>query len=179
MNNEIFISNSITKAIKLYLDNKEKDYSLEFNSFLCTIFRMLVLIYGEKDIVASYKENNSEKFDICLMKYGLNIEKVDEFKIVLEKYYKLSEKQEKKAIKKKNKFFNIVQKDIIDMMIQKKEKEPVSPDEIKIFYDLLFTANSKNFYRKSVAIVEAYNPYEIDTYAQKKLFETGEWLWKL
>ena len=33
---------------------------------------------------------------------------------------------------------------------------------------LLFTANSRSFYRKSNAVVMAYNPYEIDEYFKKQ-----------
>ncbi len=169
MQNEVFISNSINKAIKDYIDNKDREYSLEFNSFFCSVFRMLTIIYGKDELLDSYEENDSEKFDNCLMRYDLEVDELDNFKINFEKYYLNFQKQEKRIIKKKNKFFNLVQKSLIDMMVKRKEKETVEKYELDAFYDLLFTANSKDFYRGSIAVLEAYNPYEIDNYAKLKL----------
>ena len=71
-------------------------------------------------------------------------------------------------MEKKNKYFNLVQKSLIDMLILKNQKEPVNNEVKNSFYELLFTANTKDFYRKSIALVEAYNPYEIDDYFKKQ-----------
>lgn len=169
MKNEVFISNSINKSIENYIYYKDEKYSKEFNSFLCTVFRMLTLIYDAEELLKTYREKNNEQFDNCLMKYGLEIEKVDEFKINFEKYYKFDLKQQGKVIKKKNKYFNLVQKSLVDMMIKRKSTEQVSKEIIDEFYELLFTANSKDFYRRSIAVLEAYNPYEIEKYAKKYL----------
>lgn len=174
MQSEVFISNSINESIETYINFKDKDYSLEYNSFICSIFRMLVLIYGEEELVDSYDKKSSEDFDNILMKYGLDVSKLDEFKINFEKYYKMKEKYSTKSIKKKNKFFNLVQKNVIDMLIQKKNMESIDDNILNEFYDLLFTANSKSFYQKSVAVLEAYNPYEIDNYAKKIIFGVDE-----
>mgnify|MGYP003308139846 CR=1 FL=1 len=83
------------------------------------------------------------------------------------KFYKSEVKKEDKAIKKKNKYFNLVQKHLIDMMIQRNNLKLVDSVTMKEFYDLLFTAKSNNFYRMSYALLVAYNPYEIYEYAQK------------
>lgn len=168
MQTEVFISHSINDSINNYINYKEKEYTKEFNSFECSIFRMLLIIYGE-ELLTAYNEKNPDKFDKIIMKYGLEVEKLDEFKINFEKYYKMKKQHEDKAIKKKNKFFNLVQKNIIDMMIEKNKKEQVNKDNLEDFYNLLFTANSNNFYKKSIAVLEAYNPYEIDNYAKKHL----------
>ncbi|MDE5889029.1 MAG: hypothetical protein K2H20_03320, partial [Bacilli bacterium] len=90
-----------------------------------------------------------------------------------EGYYKFDLRQKKKAIKKKNKYFNLVQKYLIDMMVKKNSQEKVSSLEMNEFYDLLFTVNSKEFYRKSTAVLLAYNPYEIDEYAKKQGIVVG------
>lgn len=173
MKNEVFISNSINKSIENYVNYKEQNYHKEYNSFVCSVFRMLVLIYDESELLSAYNSKNNEQFDNCLMKYGLEVEKLDEFKINFEKYYKLHLKQQDKAIKKKNKFFNLVQKNLIDMMLLRNEKEKVDKSIIDEFCTLLFTANSKDFYQKSIAVLEAYNPYEIYEYA-KKVFKGVE-----
>ena len=41
----IFINNAINEAFLLYDSSKEKEESLDFNSFLCCIVRMLIVIY--------------------------------------------------------------------------------------------------------------------------------------
>jgi hypothetical protein len=84
------------------------------------------------------------------------------------KFYKAEVKKEDKAIKKKNKYFNLVQKHLIDMMIQRNNQKLVNSVTMKEFYDLLFTAKSNNFYRMSYALLVAYNPYEIYEYAKKQ-----------
>ena len=74
------------------------------------------------------------------------------FKSVFDKAYKAMKRQSDKAIKKKNKHFNVVQKDLIDMLVKRNESEQLDKDVIKDFYNLLFTANNPDFYRKSVAL---------------------------
>ena len=54
------------------------------------------------------------------------------------------------------------------MLVKKNEHEPMDKNLILQFYNLLFTANNSDFYRKSIAVLEAYNPYEIDEYFKKK-----------
>ena len=65
------------------------------------------------------------------------------------------------------KFFNAIQKLLIDMMVTKNNKGEINLEELVDFYELLFTANSFDFYRKTYALATAYNPYEIDEYFQK------------
>ena len=55
-----------------------------------------------------------------------------------------------------------------DLLLTKEiDKEDVNNIVKSEFYELLFTVNSKDFYRKSTAVLLAYNPYEIDEYAKK------------
>lgn len=173
MQDEIIFGNSaLDEAFKLYVSNKDNKNSLNYNKFMCVIVRALVLIYGE-DIVNTYENKDIKAFDNILTKYGFDITEVSNFKTIVDKFYQFELRHQKKAIKKKNKFFNFVQKYLIDMMKQKSINEKVDMIEMNDFYDLLFTANSKDFYRKSTAVLLAYNPYEIDEYAKKQGIVVG------
>ena len=107
------------------------------------------------------------------MKYGFAKNDYDAFIITLDKYYNFDLRQQKKSIKKKNKYFDMVQKYLIDMIVQKRSIQAIDNNIIKEFYDLLFTANSRDFYRKSTAVLLAYDPYEIDEYAKKQNIVVG------
>ncbi len=169
----LFICSALNDALKLYIDSKDKKGSLEYNNFMCSVIRMLVLIYGEEDIIDSYEKNDTELFDSLLTKYGYSIEEINNFKVIFEKFYRFDLRQQHKAIKKKNKYFNLVQKYLIDMMVKKSQTEKVDSIVMNDFYNLLFTANNKDFYRKSTAVFLAYNPYEIDDYAKKQGIVVG------
>ena len=108
---------------------------------------------------------NEESFDQLLTRYGYD--DVKGFKSVFDKTYKAMKRQSDKAIKKKNKHFNVVQKDLIDMLVKRNEFAQLDKNVIRDFSNLLFTANNPDFYRKSVALLEAYDPYEIDEYFKK------------
>ena len=59
------------------------------------------------------------------------------------------------------------------MIVKRKNVELIDNDIIKEFYELLFTANSKDFYRKSTAVLLAYDPYEIDEYVKRQNIVVG------
>lgn len=165
--NSSFINDSLTSSFNSYLNSQDKKESLEYNNFFTCVIRILYIIYGDK-IIEVFKNNNIKEFEKVMMSYGLDIKQYKDFVINLEKCYRFNVKQEDKAIKKKNKYFNLVQKILIDMLVLKNNKESVSKEDKDKFYSLLFTANTKDFYKKSVALVSAYNPYEIDEYFKKQ-----------
>ena len=167
MEDKVFINNAFEKAFNTYIDNVDKDNSLEFNSFIAVVIRLLILIYGE-DVITYYKNKDENAFNVLMLKYGYSLEDYSKFVNNFNRCFNFSLKQKTKAIKKKNKYFNLVQKSLIDMLVMKNQKEPVDSDVKNKFYELLFTANTKDFYRKSIALVEAYNPYEIDDYFKKQ-----------
>lgn len=167
MDSKVFINPAIDEGFKSYIANKDKEDSLEYNKFIVVVIRLLLLIYGE-DILNLYNNKDANTFNVLILKYGYSVEEYGKFVNNLNRCYNFSLKQEEKAIKKKNKYFNLVQKSLIDMLIYKNKKEAVSKDVIEKFYELLFTANTKDFYRRSIALVEAYNPYEIDDYFKKQ-----------
>ncbi len=160
---DVFVNNAIQDAFQLYLDTKEQPDSIVYNDFLVSVIRMLILIYGE-NITEYYKNKDAKGFNDCLGQYGFSKENIKEFRVQFEKSYKSLNRQKDKAIKKKNKYFNMVQKYLIDMLVKKNEKENMDKNVIMEFYNLLFTVNNNDFYRKSVALLHAYDPYEIDDY---------------
>lgn len=163
----VFVNSAINEGMQLFIANKNKD-NLDYNCFLCSIIRMLVLLYDENRLIEAYYQKNEEAFDTIVMEYGYTKEEVSYFKMVCEKFYHFDKKQKNKSIKKKNKYFNLVQKCLIDMFIKKNGVQKLEDEIMKNFYQLLFTARSKDFYRKSTAVLLAYNPYEIDDYAKKQ-----------
>ena len=164
---DIFINEAISEMFRVYNRSKEQELSVEYNSFLSSVIRMLVLIYGD-DINKCYLEKDIDGFDKVVLKFGYDSNQLEEFKTTCNKFYKSELKKEDKPIKKKNKYFNLVQKYLIDMMLQRDNLKVVDSVTMKEFYDLLFTAKSNNFYRMSYALLVAYNPYEIYEYAKKQ-----------
>ncbi len=164
---EVMLNEALDKAFSLYINNKENEESLEYNGFLCSVVRMLVIIYGE-DIIKHFEDKKKDLIEKEILKYGFSKKEFNNFKLAVDKFYSFDLKMESKPIKKKNKYFNLVQKYLIDMMVQRKSKDTVDKEILNNFYNLLFTANSKTFYQKSYAVLKAYNPYEIDEYAKKQ-----------
>ncbi len=172
-NKDIFINEAINEMFVIYNRSKEQPLSLEYNSFLSSVVRMLVLIYGD-EVLTCYENKDVEAFNRLVLKYGYDASQYEAFKITCDKFYKAELKKEDKPIKKKNKYFNLIQKYLIDMMLKRDNLKVVDSVTMKDFYDLLFTAKSNNFYRMSYALLIAYNPYEIYEYAKKQKL-VGEW----
>ena len=172
MQENIFVSKAMNDAMQLYNSSKDNYESLNYNRFLCVVIRMLILIYGN-EIIDAYNSKNIIVWENLILKYGFEKKDYDNFIIVLDKFYNFDIRQQKKSIKKKNKYFDVVQKYLIDMMVKRKNVELIDNDIIKEFYELLFTANSKDFYRKSTAVLLAYDPYEIDEYAKRQNIVVG------
>lgn len=163
----VFINDGIAEMFKIYVRSKEQPLSVEHNSFGSSVIRMLILIYGE-DVLKSYASGDVESFDRLLLKFGYDSSQLEAFKITCNKFHNAEIKKVEKAIKKKNKFFNLIQKYLIDMMATRDSIKVVDNVTMKSFYDLLFTAKSNNFYRMSYALLVAYDPYEIYEYAKKQ-----------
>lgn len=165
---DAYINEAIEFAFSTYLENKDHKGTLAYNTFICTIVRMLILIYGE-EVILDYQTKNPATLIYTISKNGTSIEDAENFMVLVDKFYKTEKKQSTKAIKKKNKYFNAIQMFLIDMLINKYKMEKVNNKVLKEFYKLLFTANSSSFYRRSTALVLAYNPYEIDEYFKKQI----------
>ena len=56
------------------------------------------------------------------------------------------------------------------MMFAKNKKVPFDGKKAQEFYNLLFTGDSKDFYRRTYAFAFAKNPYEVSKYFRKQMY---------
>ena len=109
MNQNIFINEAFTIGIKNYLENKEN------TDFLTVVIKTLINIYGELDIINPYKTNTESGmggFDENIIKFGYSKENLSLFKQEMMDYYLTKEQVP-------NKYFNKIEKDLIDMFFLK------------------------------------------------------------
>ena len=166
-NESVFVNEGINAMFRTYIRSKDKIESVEYNGFESSVIRMLILIYGI-DVVTLYEKMDIDGFFKLLTCYGYTEAQAIEFVVTCSKFYKAELKKEAKAIKKKNRYFNLVQKSLIDMMMAKNAIKLVDKVILNDFYNLLFTAKSNNYYKMSYALLVAYDPYEIYEYAKKQ-----------
>ena len=169
----IFVNNAINDSIVMYYQSKEKPLSLAYNTFLVTVMRMIILLYGELDITNCYHTKNEKGmggFDTNLCKYGYPEDQLEIFKDNVEKYYEFDLKQRKRHIKRKNPYINRVQKNLVDMMFAKNRVVPLDGKKAQEFYNMLFTGESKDFYRRTYALAYAKHPYEVAKYFRKQMY---------
>lgn len=169
MLSSLFINEALTKAIADYQQSCNNTQGVVYNSFLVVVIRMLIKIYSELDIVNPLSISNEELFKNNLSKYGYTKDRVNIFLNNLNYYYYVEKVKLSKNGYIRNDYFITVQKDLIDMFIAKKNNYQVSDDEIKEFYDLLYTPNSPNPLRVSFNFLMASNVLEVDNYFQKQL----------
>lgn len=139
----IFINEAFNNAINSYLNCKNNKLGIEYNSFLVVCIRMLMVIYSETDIINPFNINNSDILINNLMKYGYPETKIKELFNNFQGFYNIEQKNRNLPIKENNPYFISVQKQIIDMFITKKVNFHVLEEEIRKFYDLLYTSESK------------------------------------
>lgn len=166
--NYIFINNAINDAVILYCQDKELEKEVSQNSFMVCVVKMLAIIYDEDTIIDCYYNEDFDGFKNLLLKYGYTEEEYNKFLDNFEKFYEFDLAQRERKIKQKNKYFNLIQKSLVDMLVCKNNSVVVKINERKKFYDLLFTVNNKDFFKKSYALMMAYDPYEIDNYFKKQ-----------
>lgn len=105
MNQNIFINEAINTGILNYLNN------INNGDFITIIIRTLISIYGELDIINPYKTNTESglgSFDENITKFGYSIENLSLFKQNVINFYLTKNT-------KPNKYFNIIEKSLIDM----------------------------------------------------------------
>ncbi len=167
----VFINNAFTRAINDYLSSNDNIQGITYNSFLVVVIRMLVLLYGELDIINPLVSKDEDILKENLAKFGYDKMNVEAFLVDLEKYYELELENGKRQIKEKNPFFISVQKMLINMLISKKLNFYITPEEVEEFYDLLYTPYAKNPLRVSYNFLMADDVLEIDTYFKKEMHE--------
>lgn len=110
MKDKEFINKAFNKAIKTYIEAKEKPNSLLYNSFLVVTIRILALIYGKTDILNPYYLDNSVVFFQNLGKYGVDSAYLALFKEELLAFYEFDLENVKRKIKLQNPHFKNVLK---------------------------------------------------------------------
>ena len=87
MREEYFVNIAFDTGIKSYLSIENKE-GIKYNSFLVVVIRLLVLIYGEADILNPFYLNNKVVFLNNLAKYGMAKSDIAVFKEEFLNYYK-------------------------------------------------------------------------------------------
>lgn len=170
----IFVNEAINNAISDYFKYKDKPTSLEFNTFQVVVARIIVLLYGELDISNCIKTNNEHSmggFDMNICKFGYPEDELSKFKSNFQNYYEIEKENKKLAIKKKNVYMDLVQKNLIDMFFYKKVMMNLNESDTKEFYSLLFTIKSSDLYKQSYALLMSNDPEEVEYYFNLKLFK--------
>lgn len=170
---QVFVNEAFTKALDDYLKSADNPQGVVYNSFLVVVIRMLKTIYSELDIVNPMVVEDVDLLYKNLMKFGYPKDSLGIFFSNLQQYYDIAKDNEKSDVKVKNPFFISVQKDLIDMLIAKKLNFYLTENEVKEFYDLLYTPYSKNPLRVSynflATTVNGSDPLEIDNYFKKAM----------
>lgn len=159
-----FINEAFEKAIQDYLSSKEQIEGVIYNSFLVVVIRLLINIYGELDIINPYQIKNEKAFDDNLMKYGMSIENVSEFKRLLDGFYRIERKNMTSIRREENIYFIEIQKMLIDMFNLKRLNYGLTESDRKEFFDLLYTPGTSNALRLSYNYLNAPDIYEIAEY---------------
>ena len=124
MDTNIFVNEAINNGILNYLNKENGD------DFITIIINTLISIYGELDIINPYKTKNEGSiggFDYNISKYGYSKERISVFKQNIMNFYLSKEV-------KPNKYFNVIEKELIDMFFLKVKsvgKEKSEIDEFK------------------------------------------------
>ena len=171
--NQVFVNEAFTKAIDDYLKNADNVQGIIYNSFLVVVVRMLVCIYSELDIVNPLVIGDDELLYKNLTKFGYSRDSLNIFFSNLQLYYDISQRNQQNSQKEKNPYFEFVQKDLIDMFIIKKVNFYLTEEEVKTFYDLLYTPFSKNPLRVSynflMCTINNTDVMEIDNYFKTQM----------
>ena len=165
--NGVFINPTLTQAINDYLNSKEKENSILYNSFLVVCIRLLIVIYSETDIINPFTMNSVDTLKNNLKKFGYSENNINLFFENLANYDKFQKENSNVAIKKPNPYFEIIQRQIIDMLMVKKVNFYLSEKEINEFYELLYTPTCKDPLR----ISELYLNLSGNNEAIKNYFE--------
>lgn len=152
MENRTFINDFITKAINDYIDYKYSPDGVNFNSFYAVVFRLLVLIYSEEDLLNAYYLYSKDEFINVLKKFGY--ENSDAFIECLNNYYN----------NENSEGFIFIQKSLVDMLYQKEKRTSISLDDKKNFKSLLYSPYSSNPLQVAYNFSMSKNPLEVINY---------------
>lgn len=168
---KVFINNAFTKACDCYLDSNDNVKGVMYNSFLVVVIRMLVSIYSELDIINPKVMGDEDLLKENLCKFGYSKMDVEVFLSNLELFYEFENANNNDKFRKRNPYFIIIQKELIDMFIKKKLNFYITNDEVREFYDLLYTPYATNPLRVSFNYLHAKDILKIDRYFRIEMKE--------
>ena len=76
---ENYINANFEKAINDYLNSKNSKSSVSYNSFMVTVIRALVFIYGELDIITPFNNKDVITLHDNLLKFNLSKFQLNQF----------------------------------------------------------------------------------------------------
>lgn len=166
---KVFINNAFSKAVNNYTKSNDNVQGVMYNSFLVVVIRSLISIYSELDIINPMVIGDEELLKENLAKFGYDKTDIEVFLSNLQLFDDFEVINETNNVKKKNPYFLIIEKDLINMLIKKKLNFFITEHELKFFYDLLYTPNSTNPLRVSYNYLMSNNEWEIDNYFKTEM----------
>lgn len=166
---KVFINNAFSKAVNNYTKSNDNVQGVMYNSFLVVVIRSLISIYSELDIINPMVIGDEELLKENLAKFGYNKTDIEVFLSNLQLFDDFEVLNENNNVKKKNPYFLIIEKDLINMLIKKKLNFFITEHELKVFYDLLYTPNSTNPLRVSYNYLMSNDEWEIDNYFKTEM----------
>lgn len=171
--NQVFVNEAFSKAVDNYLKSSDNVQGVMYNSFMVVVIRMLVCMYSELDIVNPMVVGDTDLLYKNLTKFGYSKDSLNIFFSNLQLFYEIETTNESSDKKQKNPYFVMIQKDLVDMFIAKKLNFYLTEDEVREFYDLLYTPYSKNPLRVSynflASTVNGNDVLEIDNYFKMQM----------
>lgn len=166
---KVFINNAFSKAVNNYTKSNDNVQGVMYNSFLVVVIRSLISIYSELDIINPMVIGDEELLKENLAKFGYDKTDIEVFLSNLQLFDDFEVLNETNNVKKKNPYFLIIEKDLINMLIKKKLNFFITEHELKVFYDLLYTPNSTNPLRVSYNYLMSNDEWEIDNYFKTEM----------
>lgn len=173
--NQVFVNEAFSKAVDNYLKSSDNVQGVMYNSFMVVVIRMLVCMYSELDIVNPMVVGDTDLLYKNLTKFGYSKDSLNIFFSNLQLFYDIETTNDSSDKKQKNPYFVMIQKDLVDMFIAKKLNFYLTEDEVREFYDLLYTPFSKNPLRVSynflASTINGNDVMEIDNYFKTQMRE--------
>ena len=149
MNQDIFVNEAINDGITNFMEGKNPE------EFTTIIISTLVNIYGQLDITNPYKTKSEKSFDSNITKYGYGKDELSLFKQNVLNFY-LSKDE------KPNKYFDQIEKQLIDMFFVKLKKVKQNESDINVFKSYIqFEGNKLNdLYSRNKSEIRKYYNYK-------------------
>ena len=154
-----FTNTILGKCINSYLNSKNEPDGIEYNSFLTVVVRMLVIIYGELDILTPFKTNDEDLLNLNLTKYGYEYENIVNFKNYLQHY----------SLNSSSEDYLKIEKSLIDMFAKKKTTIDLKEEEINEFRKIVSSPEASNPLIISDNFLMTNNPNELLYYFEETL----------